>query len=324
MAECHPVGFQWVMEAKRRGATIIHVDPRFTRTSAVADIHVPIRAGTDIAFLGGIVRYILRERAVFPRVRGELHQRAGHHHDEFQDTEELDGIFSGWQKGQQARMATSDRKCACGGYTERSSGPDGGSQASSPDCVFQILKRHFARYTPEMVEEICGVPRELFLQVAETLCGNSGRERTGAFCYAVGWTQHSVGVQFIRTAAIIQRLLGNMGRPGRRHPGAARPRLHPGLHRHPDALQPAAGLPADAEGEDGRRFRGYVRNHTAATGWWSEFPKYMVSLLKAWFGDAARQDNDWCFDYLPQPDRRPLAHDHLTPPWPMARSRAIS
>ena len=115
-----------------------------------------------------------------------------------------------------------------------------------PRCVYQILKRHFARYTPEMVERVCGIPQEKFLELARAWTENSGRERTGVLIYSVGWTQHSVGVQYIRTGAIIQLLLGNMGRPGGGHPGAARARQHPGLHRHPDAVQPAARLPADA------------------------------------------------------------------------------
>ena len=203
MAECHPVGFQWVMEAKRRGATIIHVDPRFTRTSAVSDIHVPIRAGSDIAFLGGIVRYILENERHFREYVVAYTNAAALISEDYRDTEDLDGLFSGWSE-EEGRYDT-----ASWAYTgERD------ETLRHPRSVFQILKRHFSRYTPEMVEEICGTPRHLFLKVAETLCANSGRERTGAFCYAVGWTQHTVGVQYIRTAAIIQQLLGNMGRPG--------------------------------------------------------------------------------------------------------------
>ena len=237
MAECHPVGFQWVMEAKERGAKVIHVDPRFTRTSALADLHVPIRAGTDIAFLGGIVNHILEHERWFREYVPAYTNAATIIDEHFADTEDLDGLFSGWDpergvydtaswqyEGEEASAAAgADEAGAPVG--ERAHGAHGGRARSGepqpsdptlqhPRCVFQLLKRHFRRYTPEMVEQICGVPTGPFLEVAEALCENSGRERTSAFCYAVGWTQHTVGVQYIRTAAIIQLLLGNIGRPG--------------------------------------------------------------------------------------------------------------
>ncbi|MDQ1505711.1 MAG: formate dehydrogenase major subunit, partial [Actinomycetota bacterium] len=236
MAECHPVGFQWVVEAKERGATIIHVDPRFTRTSALADIHVPLRAGSDIAFLGGIVNYILTQGREFRDYVVPYTNAATIVDERFRDTEDLDGFFSGWDAeknqyeittwqyaGVDLHAASGIRKTAAGGEMTGAGGGSGLDRAEPPErdptlghprCVFQLLKRHYSRYTPEMVEEICGVPRALFLRVAEALCDNSGRERTGAFCYAVGWTQHTVGVQYIRTAAVIQLLLGNIGRPG--------------------------------------------------------------------------------------------------------------
>src|SRR5689334_1827648 len=300
MAECHPVGFQWVMEAQRRGATIIHVDPRFTRTSAVADIHVAIRAGSDIAFLGGIIHYILENERYFKEYVVHYTNAPAIITDEFRDTEDLDGLFSGWQRDEARYDAESWR------YTgERD------PSLENPRCVFQILKRHFSRYTPEMVEGTCGVQREMFLKVAETLCANSGRERTSAFCYAVGWTQHTVGAQYIRTAAIIQLLLGNMGRPGggvlalRGHASIQGStdiptlfNLLPGYLPMPEAILPDAGA-----------LRQYIENNRAATGWWSEFPKYVVSLCKAWFGDAATKENDYLFDRLP---RLTGEHSHMT------------
>src|SRR5207247_321113 len=172
MAECHPVGFQWVMEAKARGATVIHVDPRFTRTSAVADLHVPLRAGSDIVFLGGIINYVLAQEKYF-RDYVVAYPNAAAHRD-----------------------------------------PDRDETLQHPRCVFQVLKRHFARYTPDMVEQACGVPAEVFERVCELVTDNSGPERTTALVYSVGWTQHTVGAQYIRTAAILQLLLGNIGRPG--------------------------------------------------------------------------------------------------------------
>src|SRR4030081_3204812 len=205
MAEAHPVGFQWVMEAKRRGATIIHVDPRFTRTSAVADIHVPIRAGSDIAFLGGIVDYILTHRREFREYVVAYTNASCLVSDDFADTEDLGGLFSGWDpetrnydqatwtyKGTEADAYAADRARSGTGVGDEYG--DGGPAVSrapfrdptleDPRCVFQLLKRHYQRYTPEVVEEVCGVPRKKFLAVAEALCSNSGRGGTSALCHA--------------------------------------------------------------------------------------------------------------------------------------------
>jgi formate dehydrogenase major subunit len=322
MAECHPVGFRWVMEAKNRGATIIHVDPRFTRTSAVADLHVPIRPGSDIAFLGGIVRYVLENERYFKDYVVHYTNAATIIDERFRDTEDLEGFFSGFDaernrygwdtwsyEGVDGIVPAAGHKEV---YGEKGAGRHDlrGTKTTErhqdetlqhPRCVFQLLKRHFARYTPELVEDTCGIPKELFLQVAETLCRNSGRERTSAFCYAVGWTQHTVGVQYIRTAAILQLLLGNMGRPGggimalRGHTSIQGSTdiptlfdLLPGYLPMPHAVLPERGLDQ------------YVNNNASATGWWSEFRKYVVSLCKAWFGTAATRENDWLFDTLPR------------------------
>jgi len=289
MAECHPVGFRWVMEAKARGATVIHVDPRFTRTSAAADIHVPIRAGSDIAFLGAIVRYIIENERYFHEYVVNYTNAPAIINDGFKDTEDLDGFFSGWNAEEGHYDTTSWQ------YTPEHAD----LELRHPMCVFQILKRHYSRYTPELVEEACGVPKSMFLRVAETLCRNSGRERTSAFCYAVGWTQHSVGVQYIRTAAIIQLLLGNMGRSGG---GILALRGHASIQGSTDIptlfnLLPGY-LPMPKAGID-LSLRKYIDANTAQRGWWSEFPKYAVSLLKAYFGDAATPQNDFCYDYLP-------------------------
>jgi len=297
MAECHPVGFQWVMEAKRRGAKIIHVDPRFTRTSAVADIHVPLRAGTDIAFLGGIINYLISNDLYF-RDYVVNYTNAGSIVDGgFEDTEDLDGLFSGWD----AESGSYDTA------SWRFVGRD--DTLSDERCVFRILERHFSRYTPEMVSRICGIEPELFLGVAAALARNSGRERTSAFCYAVGWTQHSVGVQYIRTAAILQLLLGNIGRPGG---GILALRGHASIQGSTDVptlynLLPGY-LPMPRADTD-LTLRDYIERNQAASGWWGEFPKYIVSLLKAYFGDRATATNDYCFDYLP---RLTGDHSHMT------------
>ncbi len=331
MAECHPVAFRWVMEAKNRGATIIHVDPRFTRTSAVADLHVPIRPGSDIAFLGGIVRYILENDRWFRDYVVHYTNAATLIDERFRDTEDLEGFFSGfdarrnkyeWEswsyEGVQGVVPAAGHKEVYGekgagrhdlraaNVTERETDPT----LQHPRCVFQLLKKHYARYTPELVEEVCGVPRALFLEVAETLCRNSGRERTGAFCYAVGWTQHTVGVQYIRTAAIVQLLLGNMGRPGG---GIMALRGHASIQGSTDIPTLFDLLPGYLPMPHGvlpdRGLDQYVSNNASATGWWSEFRKYIVSLCKAWFGAAATAENDWLFDTLP---RLTGNHSHMT------------
>ncbi len=235
MAECHPVGFRFVMEARERGATIIHVDPRYTRTSANADIFAPLRPGTDIAFLGGLINYVLTHDKWFKEYVLNYTNASTIISEDFRDTEELDGVFSGYDpthgvydpaswayEGQGVPEAKQPAPAdATQSYSDRvnldqqDKGPAPRDETlQDPRCVFQILKRHFARYTPELVEQVCGTPRDLFLRIAEAIIANSGRERTTAFCYAVGWTQHTVGVQNIRAAAILQLLLGNIGRPG--------------------------------------------------------------------------------------------------------------
>jgi formate dehydrogenase major subunit len=315
MAECHPVGFRWVMKAKERGATVIHVDPRFTRTSAVADLHVPIRAGSDIAFLGGIIHYILENERYFREYVVNYTNAADILTDQFQDTEDLDGFFSGWNPetgayDQRTWMYDGVQPEAAAGARE-SSGPDGKVQKQPiraarsdpslqhPRCVFQVLKRHFSRYTAEMVEQTCGIPRDRLVAVAEALCRNSGRERTSAFCYAVGWTQHTEGVQIIRTACIVQLLLGNIGRPGG---GILALRGHASIQGSTDIPTLYNLLPGYLpmpRAEHDKDFETYNHLNESPSGWWGEFRKYSVSLLKAWYGDAARPENGFCFDYLP-------------------------
>jgi formate dehydrogenase major subunit len=339
MAECHPVGFQWVMEAKARGAKIIHVDPRFTRTSALADQHVPLRAGSDIAFLGGIIKYILDEEKYFREYVVAYTNAPTLVHEDFRDTEELDGLFSGYDpqtgtydtqswsyEGHQVSAAAGKRA----GFASQDGGADseqtsserdeaGGHELGNrganlehsdverddtlqhPRCVLEVLKRHYARYTPELVEEVCGVPREDFLKVCEAVTANSGRERTTAFCYAVGWTQHSMGVQYIRTAAIIQLLLGNMGRPGG---GIMALRGHASIQGSTDIptlynILPGY-LPMPRAGID--RLDSYVADLSSPNqkGFWTQAPAYVTSLLKAWWGDAATADNDYGFGWLPR------------------------
>jgi formate dehydrogenase major subunit len=335
MAECHPVGFQWVVEAKERGARVIHVDPRFTRTSALADLHVPIRAGSDIAFLGGIVNHILENDRWFPEYVTAYTNAATIIDERFADTEDLDGVFSGWDPdrvaydtaswqyaGEETSPATSAQEAGApvGERAHDAHGGklDGGPQPSDPTlqhprCVFQLLKRHFRRYTPEVVEQVCGVPQDQFLEVAQALCENSGRERTSAICYSVGWTQHTVGVQYIRTAAIIQLLLGNIGRPGG---GIMALRGHASIQGSTDIPTLYNILPGylpmpHAEANLDRP--AYLEQSTPSTGYWGHADAYLTSLLKAWWGEAATERNDFCFGHLPR-----LTGDHSTYPTMLA------
>jgi formate dehydrogenase major subunit len=332
MAECHPVGFQWVMEAKAKGATIIHVDPRFTRTSAMADVHVPIRAGTDIAFLGGIINYIIENERYFKDYVVNYTNAPVILNDEFRDTEDLDGLFSGWdpEKGEYrapswqykdltVSASAGDREMnAEQGQTQATEGMAANAPAiykhaddtlTDPRCVFQVLRRHYSRYTPEMVQEVCGIPKELFLRVAKALCENSGRDRTSAFCYAVGWTQHSVGAQYIRTASIIQLLLGNIGRPGG---GILALRGHASIQGStdiPTLFDLLPGYLTQPKAKTDVSLKDYLENNSSKSGWWVEFPKYAVSLLKAWFGEHATRENDYCYDLIP---RLTGDHSHMT------------
>jgi formate dehydrogenase major subunit len=329
MAEAHPVGFQWVMEAKKRGATVIHVDPRFSRTSAVADLHVPIRAGADIAFVGGLINYVLTHEKYFRDYVVAYTNAATIVSEDFADTEDLDGVFSGldaehriydfetWRyQGREVRPASGQRgvgadrlrqiREAARGEAHGSGGaqahrdPDTDETLQHPRCVFQILKRHFARYTPEAVAQVAGVPEELFDRVCRHITENSGRDRTTAFVYSLGWTQHTVGVQYIRTAAILQSLLGNMGRPGG---GILALRGHASIQGSTDIptlfdLLPGYLPMPHAHFHDD--LDSYVVSEKTDGGFWANTRDYMVSLLKAYFGDAAQPENDFCYDYLPR------------------------
>ncbi|MEE1927101.1 formate dehydrogenase [Streptomyces sp. TRM 70351] len=332
-AEAHPVGFQWVMEAKARGAKVIHVDPRYTRTSALADLHVPIRAGTDIAFLGGIINHVLSGGHEFREFVLEYTNAATIVGEEFRDTEDLGGLFSGldeeggaydvetWQYEGASVQAASGKRDEL--YRERSgpgrnSSSSGGAESHGsggaaisgeqhedrtlehPRCVYQILKRHYARYTPEMVEETCGIPRDVFAEVCRALVENSGRERTSEFVYAVGWTQHTVGAQYIRTACILQLLLGNMGRPGG---GIQALRGHASIQGSsdiPTLFNLLPGYLPMPHAHAHENLDAFVEGVRTKKGYWANMRSYAVSLLKAYFGDAATADNDYCFGHLPR------------------------
>jgi formate dehydrogenase major subunit len=297
MAEAHPIAFGYVVKAKEQGTKVIHIDPHYSRTSALANLYVPIRAGSDIVFLGAIINYLLTNKAYFEEYVMNYTNIAALIREDFKDTEDLDGLFSGFdeQTGTYADQSSWD-------YQRDEQGTIlTDPTLQNPHCVYQIMRRHFARYTPEMVEQVCGVSRDVWMQVVQTLIENSGRERTGVVCYAVGWTQHSKGVQMIRSAAIMQLLLGNIGRPGG---GIMALRGHASIQGSTDVPtlydllggympQPSALLPQQTLAD-------YIATAGEKTGWWSHFPAYIISLLKAWYGDAAQPENDYGYSWIPK------------------------
>src|SRR5689334_6270925 len=335
MAEQHPVGFQWVVAGRERGAKIIHVDPRFTRTSAMADVWVPLRAGSDILFLGAIINYVLQNNLYFEEYVKHYTNAATLINKDFKDTEDLGGVFSGLQVNEKlqneynpstwlyagTKAKDGDRPAHHsnaaghalrgapggghghdrGGEVEKASQHKQDMTLQDPMCVFQILKRHFARYTPEMVERCCGIPQDVFHKAAETYVSASGPEKTGCICYAVGWTQHSKGVQIIRTAAILQMLLGNIGRPGG---GVLALRGHASIQGSTDIptlydILPGY-LPMPYFESDANNFDEYIKKHKSKKGVWANFDAYFVSLMKAYYGDKATEENKWGFDWLPR------------------------
>ena len=363
MAEAHPVGFRWVMKARERGATVMHVDPRFGRTSACANLFVGIRAGTDIAFLGGVINYVLTKERWFKEYVLAYTNASTIIADGFEDTEDLEGIFSGYDKegrsydAGKGRWAYEGSKSAeknadkprgdqkppeqspgglgeagggerarddeeasshgqhgtalMGGATTHATKRGDPTQADPPKdptlqhprCVMQLLKKHFARYTPEVVAQICGCKPQDVTRIAEIMCRNSGRERTGSIVYAVGWTQHSIGPQIIRTAGILQQLLGNIGRPG----GAIMAmRGHCSIQGSTDIPTLYDLLPGYLPQPTSERSHGTIASYCEyegyETGYWSKIKPMIVSLLKAYYGDAATKDNDFGFNWLPRLD----------------------
>ncbi len=322
MAEAHPVGFRFPMMARERGAQLIHVDPHFSRTSAMCNQYVRIRTGSDIAFLGGLIHYILENDKWFHEYVSAYTNAATIITDQYQDAEDLGGIFGGFHA---EKHSYDDSAWQYEGHEGTRSTPSGphdkthsfsqhvGSLGSStvqtdptfrhPRCVLNILRHHYARYTPQMVAGICGCSEQDFLRVAETICANSGRERTTCLVYAVGWTQHSTGVQIIRAATIVQLLLGNIGRPGggimamRGHASIQGSTDVPTLY---DLLPGYIAQPSSLRGHN--TLEDYLKEEEVKTGFMANLPKLLVSLLKAWYGDAATKENEYGFRWVPRID----------------------
>jgi formate dehydrogenase major subunit len=327
-AEAHPVGFRWFMKAKvERGARMIHVDPRFTRTSAVADTHLRIRTGTDAAFFGGLINYVLENELYHDEYVREYTNAAfvvdkGY---SFQD-----GMFNGFdEETGQYDATTWTYETVRGGETSREQSPRGlgrGTEDATgltwsagpnetfaridlghPRSVLNLMREHFSRYTPEMVERITGIPQDQFLEVAR-LVGEMGRpDKVMTQVYAVGLTHHTTGSQMIRSGAVLQLLLGNVGRPGG---GMNAERGHANIQGNTDNAISWEILPGylkvPAPGQ--RTIADYVEEsaskkaHPRSLNFFGEnYGKFMVSLLKAWYGDKATERNEYAFDYLPKP-----------------------
>ena len=300
-AEAHPCGFKWVTEAKaHNGAKLIVVDPRFTRSAAVADVYVPIRPGADIAFLGGVIRYLLANDKIQREYVTSYTDFSFIVKEEFAFT---DGIYSGYDPAARKYDRSSwDYEKGEDGFVKTD------PTLTHPRCVYNLLKQHYARYTPEMVERVCGTPKEKFLQVCEMIGSTASPTRAMTIMYALGWTQHTVGAQMIRCGAMVQLLLGNIGISGG---GMNALRGHSNIQGltdlglMSDLLPGYMSLPKEAEQD----YQQYLATRTQKPlrpnqmSYWQNFPRFFNSLMKAWWGNAATAENNFAFDYLPKLDK---------------------
>lgn len=301
-AENHPVSFSWLMEAReKRGAKIIHVDPRFTRTSSKADLYAPIRSGTDIAFFGGLFNYVFGKNRYHHDYVLHYTNAAYIISDEYDFN---DGMFSGFSTETKSynKASWSYKKDADGKILKDPTLQD-------PRCVFQLMKKHYARYDADMVSKITGMPKEKFLQVAEMFSETHKAEKTGTILYAMGQTQHTVGSQNCRALSMLQLLLGNIGRPGG---GVNALRGHSNVQGSTDMaclfhLLPGY-LPVPNDG-DHPTLEAYNAT-TPKGGYWTNRPKFIAGLLKAWWGDKATKENDLAYNYLPKP-KKGYNHSHI-------------
>ncbi len=332
-AEAHPVGFQWFMRAKLDpargpgtggGAKMIHADPRFSRTSAMADIYLRIRAGTDAAYFGGLINHVLQNNLYHAEYVKNYTNASFIVKEGFAFT---DGLFSGYNKqkrsydtstwayeGDEAANAAFER--AQKAALARGEAPPSGAGASfakrdmtlqHPRSVFQLMKKHYSRYTPEMVYTITGISPEDFRKVAEFV-GEMGRpDKVMTIVYAVGLTHHTTGSQMIRSGAVLQLLLGNIGRPGG---GMNAERGHANIQGNTDNAISWEILPGylRVPNPGQKTLTDYVaqsaskKQHPNSWNFFgTNYRKFMVSLLKAWYGDAATKDNEFAFHYLPKP-----------------------
>lgn len=291
-AENHPISFKWITAAQEKGAKLIVVDPRFTRSASKADLYVRLRPGTDIALMGGLINYVLKNNLFHQDYVANYTNAAFLVNKDFAFSE---GLFSGYQKEKRAyNAATWDYEI------DKEGKPVTDPTLSNPRGVFQLMKAHYARYTPEMVAAITGVPEDVFLKMA-ALYGATGRPgRSGSILYAMGGTQHSTGVQIIRSYSILQMLLGNMGMAGG---GINALRGENNVQGSTDMallFHLVPGYLAAPNEAAHPTLKDYLDKETPKASFWMNKPKFFVSLLKAYWGDAAKKENDFAYDYLPK------------------------
>src|SRR5438034_1300156 len=307
MAENHPVGFQWVMKAKERGAKFIHVDPRFTRTSAAADIHVPLRSGTNIVFFGGLINYAIQHDLYFKDYVVHYTNASFLIDPAFKTATDLDGLFTGYDPAKKTYDKSSWKY-----QVDGEGNPQRDPTLRNPHTVFQLMKRTYSRYSVEMVERVCGIPKAKFEEVAKLYCGNSGPEKTGTITYALNLTQHTNGVENIRSLCMLQILLGNIGRPGG---GVTALRGHANVQGATDLellYHELPGYLAQPLRDAHPDLKTYLEKETPKGGYWTNKPKFMVSLLKAFYGDAATKENDFGYDWLPKrASADAYSHQHM-------------
>ncbi len=301
-AEAHPCGFKWVTEAKAHNkARLIVVDPRFTRSASVADVYAPIRTGTDIVFLGGLIRHLLENDKIQREYVVNYTDLSFIVKDEFAFN---DGIYSGYDADKRSYDKSSwDYARGEDGYVRTD------PTLADPRCVYNLLKQHYARYTPEMVERVCGTPRDKVLQIWDMIASTATADRAMTIMYALGWTQHSIGSQMIRTGAMVQLLLGNIGVAGG---GMNALRGHSNIQGLTDLGLMSNLLPGymtlpnekeqDFDGYIGARAQKPLRPNQLS--YWQNYRKFFVSFMKSWWGDAATADNHWAYDYLPKLDKQ--------------------
>ncbi len=301
-ASNHPISMKWIMRAREKGAKLVCVDPRFTQTAAKADLYAPLRSGTDIAFLGGMINYILEKDLYFKEYVVNYTNAAFLVNPDYKGPADLDGLFSGFN----AEKKNYDKK-SWSFQLEESGVAMKDPTLQDPNCVFQLLKKHYSRYTVEKVVDITGTPEDKLLAVYE-IFGSTGKpDRVGTECYAMGWTQHTVGTQNIRAMTIIQVLLGNMGMAGggiNAMRGEANVQgstdygllfhILPGYNPTPVASQPDLATYIDKNTPKTKEPR--------SVNWWSNRNKYITSYLKAIYGEAATKDNDFGYSWLPKID----------------------
>ncbi|XHN81553.1 Formate dehydrogenase, nitrate-inducible, major subunit [Lonepinella sp. MS14435] len=305
-AEAHPVGFRWVIEAKKHNkAKLMVVDPRFNRTAAVADFYTPIRSGTDITLLLGVIKYLLDHDKI-------QHEYVKHYTNaSFLINEGFgfeDGLFTGYDEEKR-----SYDKSTWSYQLDENGQPKRDMTLQDPRCVINLLKKHVERYTPEMVERICGTKQTAFYEFAETIASTAAPDRAASFLYALGWTQHTVGTQNIRSMAMIQLLLGNIGVSGG---GVNALRGHSNVQGSTDmGLFPTmlpGYIPLPTENDVSlEAFLNRITPKATVEGqvnYWQNTPKFMVSMLKAFYGDNATKDNEFGYHNLPKQYKKKLDH----------------